>query len=166
MYMYACIFLLRPEPSDDLGSASYSKTSGSVDSLEAIGKVEVMQIDQPTLIQPTEVVVSDAVFVERAEDRALTPMGQFASLLQPLMVFDVGSHYLKLWVLLCRVLTSEGRGDPVGHGGEEAHCGQHVAGSVRRVRPHIRGEYPLRPLFFSLPPSGSGTKDLYHADGM
>jgi hypothetical protein len=33
-----------------------------------------MQIDQPTLIQPTEVVVSDAVFVDA--NPILTPLGE------------------------------------------------------------------------------------------
>ena len=67
----------RPEASNGaLGGENYSKASGSVDSLEVLGKVEVLQIDQPALIQPTEVLVSDAVFVETASEPVLTPIGQ------------------------------------------------------------------------------------------
>lgn len=74
----ACVWC-RPEPGNgaSLEGENYSKASGSVDSLEALGKVEVLQIDQPALIQPTEVVVNDAVFVETAEEPRLTPRGMW-----------------------------------------------------------------------------------------
>lgn len=56
-----------------------------MDSLEALGKVEVMQIDQAALIQPTEVVVSDAVFVEAANSTTLTPLGKRADTFAPVI---------------------------------------------------------------------------------
>ena len=51
--------------------------SSSTDSMEKITKVEVLQIiDQPDLIQPDQVVVTQEVVVERA-DPILTPLGEF-----------------------------------------------------------------------------------------
>ena len=52
----------------------YRHKSSSVDSLENMEKVEVLQINHPELIQPTEVIISDTI-LETAEP-VLTPMGR------------------------------------------------------------------------------------------
>ncbi len=53
----------------------YPKAAGStsIGSMETLDKVEVLQIDQPQLISPNEVVVNDAVFVQA--EPPLSPYG-------------------------------------------------------------------------------------------
>ncbi len=57
-----------------VGSLLERHTSSSVDSVENLEQAEMLHINQSELIQPTEVMVSDTVTVERAEP-VLTPQG-------------------------------------------------------------------------------------------
>ena len=61
-------------PYSRVGSLLERHTSSSVDSVENLEQAEMLHINQSELIQPTEVMVSDTVTVERAEP-VLTPQG-------------------------------------------------------------------------------------------
>ena len=77
----------------------------SVDSLEMVGRVEVLQIEQPQLVQPCEVIVSGTVCIEKLE-KPLQPTQQLVQQLIPQQspaaaaIFSAGYGFLLLLVVV------------------------------------------------------------------